>query len=1403
MLNIKDLAFLFALLASLHLYGQPGGLVITTGDDDDPFSIYTDSDTTVANLIVTVLDSMLWNGNFRVLGAIIEGADSNFYWNPTDSSLRIGNFHFDNNQMNLNGNQYLRFDPETGKLNLVDRSFLYGNFYDPSTIDTTSISPDQVSGMVAWYDVNDLSTVFEDEAGTIPTQLLVQRVNDKSGNGHHITSSVLGALAVDEKINNRRKLRFGTTTSFSTTNSVLSGSQDRTVFVVGEFGGATQVMLRLGTTGTAGGYQDLEGTNEAHFRVLQDANGTVTFGNHDTKSTELMIYRLAGTTLNDLTAKFNYKNLSSAVENNAAINTQNGLTVGLNGFNGSVSEIIIYDRNLSDSEVIQVSNYIYNKYHKINENTSISKLSQVENAVMAGPNAVQFFDQGQKMLILGREGAVTAWDISNPYSVTLLGSIDTLFGGVSMIESRGLYVVNDTMAIVSDSLSVNVFDISNPANILAGQRISGNPAYEELRHWLLDGDHLIAVNTNGYISDFSIVNNSNISYVGSHQIGSENLQKINAYGDYLFASVNGATTLLYSINYKSNGVILAPGLWTTSFNLGRSSISPIFGNDFEISNQGFAYIVENTSDSVFVIDVRQGDNISVVSGTASKFQTPIATGIFNNKFAVGDGEVVTTYDISNPSSLAQVAFIQDVNSFPTRSASVVDIIINDQVIIAISRIDDAFAIYSNPIVLLNPLNTTVPIANFEETATDYVFNNGFNQIFSIPKASSMTEAAGVAFVATGVQARQAIADNNIREVVFQCDSIVLDTNIYINRAINVTLPACASLTAKQGMVVQNYYDVGDSNERVGCGVFYVDSLGDRSAFNIHGDVHILNTNEVIPGSTGRARMSSIFARGADNLQINHPGFAWGGWNGLSIIDANNISITSFAAKEPNTGQSGGADNSNAAVYPENVTNLSIGNIVVLGRADRTGGYEEIIDPNAGMTDVKIEKIYAEDVELGLGINNSHRVVIGGYTCWNCGNGIDFFNYARDGQSGILWSSLNSAMKSQDRIEIQDAHFVYDSRMIYGSATPIISLQSSNIDIKAEIIVDSSFTGNISQFLQFEGRHDQANSDAPFSQSVIDLTVETITPATSPTAIIFDQFDYVIARMAYFGPVSEGQTLIDWDPDGLNESCISVNGLYLKNTANTTATAFDTTGLTLVDFTGTTKVLGFESQNDSLILEIDWLTSSVDTLSGGDINTISSVNNALFNIAGFGTGSTPNHSNTDSAWVFQASNTEYLRNDQIALNVADYQTDLTIISAVRFDAASPNQATLFQFSDGTNDDLLQAQWNNSNADSLQYTFKSTTSDAVRPDALMVNTWYILTIVYDASAGTADMYVNETLLEDDVEFNEQATGFSQFSIGYKNSDGLRPADMSLKYFKIYKGVYDPVSEIQALNAIYSIY
>lgn len=68
---------------------------------------------------------------------------------------------------------------------------------DGSTVATAALaSPDDIGGLVGWWDASDISTLFQDTAGTSVVTAngqTVARINDKSGTGTTITQATAGA----------------------------------------------------------------------------------------------------------------------------------------------------------------------------------------------------------------------------------------------------------------------------------------------------------------------------------------------------------------------------------------------------------------------------------------------------------------------------------------------------------------------------------------------------------------------------------------------------------------------------------------------------------------------------------------------------------------------------------------------------------------------------------------------------------------------------------------------------------------------------------------------------------------------------------------------------------------------------------------------------------------------------------------------------------------------------------------------------------------------------------------------------------------------------------------------------------------------------------------------------------
>lgn len=83
------------------------------------------------------------------------------------------------------------------------------------------------------YDISDLSTLFQDTAGTIPAVvgLSVARINDKSGNGNHATQVTPSSRAILRFVDGKYWLQTDGTDDWYITPTVTSGTDKAQVFV--------------------------------------------------------------------------------------------------------------------------------------------------------------------------------------------------------------------------------------------------------------------------------------------------------------------------------------------------------------------------------------------------------------------------------------------------------------------------------------------------------------------------------------------------------------------------------------------------------------------------------------------------------------------------------------------------------------------------------------------------------------------------------------------------------------------------------------------------------------------------------------------------------------------------------------------------------------------------------------------------------------------------------------------------------------------------------------------------------------------------------------------------------------------------------------------------------------------
>lgn len=218
-----------------------------------------------------------------------------------------------------------------------------------------AFSPSDISGLAAWYDASDTSTITQ-AAG------LVSQWNDKSSNANHATQ-VTGALQPTTGASTINGLNVITSnaTSMMYLTADISHTTGYTVLFVGAFNDTSLTKAVLGGSAsggfciraTAAEYLDVIRDNEAillHSGTLAGTSNNIMICTTSSGGNEIF---KNGVSVGSNTTDAAYKTGTNKLFSESALNSK---------FSGAAGELIIYRGIKNSSELNQLGNYAAAKW---------------------------------------------------------------------------------------------------------------------------------------------------------------------------------------------------------------------------------------------------------------------------------------------------------------------------------------------------------------------------------------------------------------------------------------------------------------------------------------------------------------------------------------------------------------------------------------------------------------------------------------------------------------------------------------------------------------------------------------------------------------------------------------------------------------------------------------------------------------------------------------------------------------------------------------------------------------------------------------------------------------------------------------------------------------------------------
>ena len=236
---------------------------------------------------------------------------------------------------------------------------------------TSAFYPNQISNLAIWLDGSDVLGDGSSYVGTVDLWA------NKASNSITVTKNFNPSNEPPESIGN--SVSFANPNDETTVNGLdttyVSDYNNETVFILLTNTESANNYNLLFPADSSSGSRQLYLSNSSPFKILTSAtyiqNTLLSEGNISPGSPTLISTWANGSILKHY-VNGQFINQAAIIYNPTLIYTRIGTDnyAGLNGFNGTISEIIIYSNALSDSERQKVESYLYWKWNTFSLNPS-------------------------------------------------------------------------------------------------------------------------------------------------------------------------------------------------------------------------------------------------------------------------------------------------------------------------------------------------------------------------------------------------------------------------------------------------------------------------------------------------------------------------------------------------------------------------------------------------------------------------------------------------------------------------------------------------------------------------------------------------------------------------------------------------------------------------------------------------------------------------------------------------------------------------------------------------------------------------------------------------------------------------------------------------------------------------